>query len=44
MNGQICAKEIPQDDDDGRFGIGQESETLPDHEAGGHDRREVEYL
>ena len=37
-------KEIPQDDDDGRFGVGQETKTFPDHEAGSHDRCKVEYL
>lgn len=41
---EVFAKEIPQNDDDRRFGVGQESETFPDHEARSHDRRKVEYL
>lgn len=41
---ESCANGIPQDDDDRRFSIGQESETFPDHEARSHDRRKVEYL
>ena len=37
-------KSVPEDDDDWRFSVCQESETFPDHEARGHDRGKVEYL
>ena len=36
--------EIPQNDDNGRFSVGKEAETFPEHEAGCHDRCKVEYL
>lgn len=42
--GQVGTRKIPEDDDDWRFGVGQEPEALPDHEAGSHDRCKVEYL
>ena len=41
---QIGTKKIPQDDDDWRLGVCQESETFPDHEAGSHDRCKVKDL
>ena len=41
---EVRVKDVRQNDDDRRFGVCQESETFPDHEAGSHDRCKVEYL
>lgn len=37
-------RDAPEDDDDGRLGVADETQTFPDHEARGDDGREVEHL
>lgn len=41
--GKVDTK-VPQDDDDRGFGVGQKSETFPDHETRSHDRCKVQHL
>lgn len=41
---KVDTKKIPQDHNDRRFSVGQESETFPDHETGSHDRCKVQHL